>query len=29
VLALGDAGIADALDAWRARQTDAVADGPR
>ncbi len=28
ILALGDAGIAEALDAWRARQTDAVADAP-
>ena len=28
ILALEDAGIAEALDAWRARQTDAVADAP-
>ena len=29
VLALGDPGLADRLDAYRARQTDAVADRPR
>jgi 5-(carboxyamino)imidazole ribonucleotide mutase len=29
VLALNDAAIAEALDAWRARQTEAVADAPR
>ena len=28
ILALGDDGIAEALDAWRARQTAAVADAP-
>ncbi len=28
ILALGDDGVAEALDAWRARQTDAVADSP-
>ena len=28
ILALGDDRIAEALDAWRARQTDAVADAP-
>ncbi len=29
VLALGDAGIAERLDAWRKRQTDAVAERPQ
>ena len=28
VIALQDAGVADALDTWRANQTDAVADAP-
>lgn len=28
VVALGDAAVAEALDAWRAQQTDAVADAP-
>jgi 5-(carboxyamino)imidazole ribonucleotide mutase len=28
VIALGDPRVAAALDAWRARQTDAVADAP-
>ena len=28
VIALEDGGVADALDAWRANQTDAVADAP-
>ena len=29
VIALGDTAVADALDAWRARQTDAVATTPK
>jgi 5-(carboxyamino)imidazole ribonucleotide mutase len=29
VLALSDAGLSDRLDAWRARQTEAVADEPK
>jgi 5-(carboxyamino)imidazole ribonucleotide mutase len=29
VIALGDPAVADALEAWRAEQTDAVADAPR
>jgi 5-(carboxyamino)imidazole ribonucleotide mutase len=28
ILALNDADLADRLDAWRARQTEAVADAP-